>query len=101
VIVVADRLPAAVAPGEALALDVHVVSDLRIGVDGAEVTARLHWEGGERSWRWSGDVPADACQRVGTMQIVAPHADGELVLELECRHPSGTARNEYRSLLSG
>src|SRR4029453_12917403 len=29
VIVVADRLPAAVTPGEALALDVHVVSDRR------------------------------------------------------------------------
>ena len=40
VIVVADRLPATVAPGTALALDVHVVSDLRAAVDGARVSAR-------------------------------------------------------------
>ena len=39
VIVVADRLPATVAPGDALALDVHVVSDLRTQVDDAEITA--------------------------------------------------------------
>jgi len=35
VIVVADRLPATVAPRDALALDVHVVSDLRVAVDDA------------------------------------------------------------------
>lgn len=101
VIVVADRLPAALSPGDALALDVHVVSDLRTEIDGAEVTAHLRWTGGERSWRWQGDIPADACQRVGTMQIVAPASTGELVLELECRHPGGSATNEYRSTLSG
>ncbi|HEX4867019.1 MAG TPA: hypothetical protein VFV32_05275 [Acidimicrobiales bacterium] len=100
VIVVADRLPAAVAPGEPLALDVHVVSDLRTEIDGAEVTAQLRWEGGERSWRWRGDIPADSCQRVGTMQIVAPAAAGGLVLELACRHRDGTARNEYRSTVA-
>ena len=37
VIVVADRPPATVAPGEALALDVHVVSDLRVPIDAATV----------------------------------------------------------------
>ena len=46
VIVVADRLPATVTPGDALALDVHVVSDLRVAVDDARVTARLRWPGG-------------------------------------------------------
>ena len=49
------------APGEALALDVHVVSDLRAQLDDAEVTAALHWTGGSRTWRWRGDIPADGC----------------------------------------
>src|SRR5690606_23958181 len=60
VIVVADRLPETVAPGDALALDVHVVSDLREPMEGGVVTAELSWSGGARTWRWQGDVPADA-----------------------------------------
>ncbi|HEY9556587.1 MAG TPA: hypothetical protein VIR58_07625, partial [Acidimicrobiales bacterium] len=85
VIVVADRLPAEVGPGDAHALDVHVVSDLRHDIAAAEVTARLAWSGGERTWRWSGDIPADSCVRVGTVQLVVPEAEGDLTLELACR----------------
>jgi beta-mannosidase len=82
VIVVADRLPASVTPGDALALDVHVVSDLRVAVDDARVTARLDWPGGCHEWSWSGDIPADACVRVGTLQAVVPEAVGPLRLDL-------------------
>jgi beta-mannosidase len=81
VIVVADRLPATVAPGEPLALDVHVVSDLRVAVDDARVTARLEWPGGRHEWRWGGDIPADSCVRVGTLQAVVPEAEGPLCLD--------------------
>jgi beta-mannosidase len=85
VIVVADRLPPAVAPGEPLALDVHVVSDLRVAVDGARVTARLSWPGGGHSWRWTGDLDPDTCVRVGTIQalVPAPGAAGGGVLALD------------------
>ena len=79
----ADRLPAAVAPGDTLALDVHVVSDLRVAVDDARVTARLEWPGGRHEWRWGGEVPADSCVRVGTLQAVVPEAAGPLRLGLE------------------
>jgi beta-mannosidase len=82
VIVVADRLPATVAPRDPLALDVHVVSDLRVAIEEARVTARLEWPDGCHEWRWSGDVPADACVRVGTIQAVVPEADGPLRLDL-------------------
>jgi beta-mannosidase len=100
VIVVADRLLAVVAPGDALALDVHVVSDLRTPVEDAEITAQLCWAGGERSWRWRGDIPADGCQRVGTMQIVVPDASGPLVLTLACRHDGEQADNRYDATIS-
>ncbi|HET6775391.1 MAG TPA: hypothetical protein VFH36_18905 [Acidimicrobiales bacterium] len=87
VIVLADRLPPAVVGGEALALDVHVVSDLRVPVDGARVTARLSWPGGGHVWRWTGDVEPDSCARVGTIQVLVPDrgavATGVLALDLE------------------
>jgi beta-mannosidase len=86
VIVVADRMPASVEPGQALALDVHVVSDERQEIDDAMVTARLAWPGGEHAWRWGGAIPADTCVRVGTVQALAPTRPGPLSLELELRY---------------
>jgi beta-mannosidase len=72
VAVIADRLPATVAPGDPLALDVHVVSDLRTPVEGVVAEARLTWSGGGHTWRWSGDVAADGCVWVGAIQFVVP-----------------------------
>lgn len=82
VIVAADRLPAELVAGETIALDVHVVSDLRVPVDDLEVSARLRWMGGEQRWRFGGSVPADACVRVGTLQIEVPDRPGPLTLDL-------------------
>jgi beta-mannosidase len=98
VIVVADRLPPAVTPGQALALDVHVVSDKREPIEGARVAARLTWPGGEHLWRWTGDVPPDTCVRVGTLQFVVPEGpEGDdtpsgsaLSLALVLHHPPST-----------
>lgn len=82
VIVVADRLPAAVAPGDALALDVHVVNDRRDPVERATVAVTAEWMGGGHTWRFHGDVAADACARVGTVQFVVPDAVGPLALRV-------------------
>jgi beta-mannosidase len=82
VIVVADRLPPEVSGGETLALDVHVISDLRTPVEQLEVTARLSWSGGEQRWRFSGAIAADTCARVGTLQVEVPDRPGPLVLDL-------------------
>jgi beta-mannosidase len=83
VIVVSERLPAVVTPGDALALDVHVVSDLRVAIEGAVVTATLRWPGGSLSRSWEGDVPPDAVVRVGTLSVVVPDAPGALEIDLE------------------
>ncbi|MGH9083993.1 MAG: glycoside hydrolase family 2 protein [Acidimicrobiales bacterium] len=101
VIVVADRLPETVRGGDALALDVHVVSDLRTPIEGAIVTARLGWPAGERTWRWQGDVEADACVRVGTVQLVVPPGEGELALDLVCEHDGQTTDNRYTAVRTG
>jgi beta-mannosidase len=105
VIVVADRLPAAVAARDPLALDVHVVSDLRTRIDDAQVTATLTWPGGRHTWRWGGAVDADACVRVGTIQALAPDlgpdAAGVLVLDLELRRPGAdVVTNRYEARLA-
>ncbi len=83
VIVVADRLPARLRPGESVGLDVHVVNDGRAGLDGAEITARLSWPGGGQAWRWAGSVGADSVDRVGTVRFVTPDVEGEIALDLD------------------
>ncbi len=98
VIVVADRLPEVVRPGEHLALDVHVVSDLRVPVRGVEVVAEVGWPGGARIWRWGGDLPADSCERVGTVQLRVPEEAGALSLELRCRAGEHHADNRYDAI---
>jgi beta-mannosidase len=101
VIVVADRPAAAYTPGDPIALDVHVVSDLRVALDAVAVKATLHWTGGSHSWAWEGDVPADSCVRVGTMQAVAPDAPGPIVLDLELEHAQVKTSNRYDSVIGG
>jgi beta-mannosidase len=97
VIVVADRLPEHVTAGEAVALDVHVVSDLRTALEGGVVTARLTWAGGGHEWRWQGDVPPDSCVRAGTLQFQAPDVASELCLDLAYECGVTTAANRYTS----
>ncbi len=91
VIVVADRLPAVVAPGDPLALDVHVVSDRREPIAGVEAEVRATWAGDHHTWRFTGDVEADACVRVGTVSMVVPDAPGPLELELRLADGDGGA----------
>ena len=99
VIVVADRPDAEYRCGAPIALDVHVVSDLRTAIAGATVTARLGWRDGEHRWRWQGDIPADDCVRVGTVQAIAPDAPGSLTLDLELTAHGVKAANSYVSSL--
>jgi beta-mannosidase len=96
VIVVADWLPPVLAAGTAVALDIHVVSDRHQPL-GGEVTARLSWDGGHHSWRWHGDVAADACARAGTVSFVVPDSPGPLTLDLDLVGNDVAATNRYTS----
>lgn len=103
VIVTIDRPPAIVSAGDTLALDVHVVSDVRHVLRSVLVTATARWPGGTHAWRWQGDVAADDCTRVGALDIVVPTitpaTDGELAIDLTLEHPEATATNRYTSRL--
>jgi beta-mannosidase len=100
VIVVADRLPAEVTAGDTLALDVHVVSDVRQVLEHVVCTATLRWVGGHHSWTWEGDVPPDDCVRVGTAQFVVPDTAGELWFDLVLEHGDAVATNRYTTTIS-
>lgn len=100
VIVVADRLPATVAPGDPIALDVHAVSDLRVPCAEVTVSATMSWTNGRHSWRWTGDLDADCVVRVGTISFVAPAAVGPLILELELVAETVAASNRYESTIT-
>jgi beta-mannosidase len=95
VIVVADRPKEHYVPGDTLALDVHIVNDLRKPVQG-QVRAQLQWTGGAQEWRWEGEVPEDDCVRVGTVQAVVPDAPGPLTLSLALVGEAAVA-NRYDS----
>jgi beta-mannosidase len=99
VIVVADHLPANVVSGEAIALDVHVVSDLRVLLEDVHCTATLRWPGGNHQWSWRGDVPPDAVVRVGTAQFVVPDVAGGLWFDLTLEHTGAAATNRYTAIV--
>ena len=100
VIIVATRPQAFYRPGDQLSLDVHVVSDLRVAVGDLVATAVLRWPGGSREWRWAGDLPADACRKVGTVQLEIPDAPGALALELDLTGAGAAATNHYETSIS-
>lgn len=103
VIVVADRLPATVADGAALELDVHVVNDLRTDLNDARVSATLSWPGSSVTWEWTGDAPADSVVRIGAVTAVVRRTAellgdaGEVRLDLVLDHPDAQATNLDRA----
>jgi beta-mannosidase len=99
VIVTADRPLPVYRAGTRVALDVHVVSDLRTPLAGVVAVALLRWPGAEKAWRYKGDVPADSCVRVGRVDCILPASSepGPLTLELTLRWDGGGTSNSYRS----
>lgn len=93
VIVVADRLPVELRPGDAMLLDVHVVSDERVPLQDLAVTALLTWNGGEHRWAWNGSIGADTVARIGSINWIVPDALGPISLHLELM-ASGHARSD-------
>ncbi|HUW02526.1 MAG TPA: hypothetical protein VMW08_09270 [Acidimicrobiales bacterium] len=82
VIIVVDRPPAQVRPGERLALDVHVVSDIRTPIEAAKVHVTVAWDGGSLDWTFGGDVEADSVVKVGGLDFTAPEVSGPVLISL-------------------
>lgn len=104
VIITIDRLPEEVGSGDHFDLDVHVVSDLRRRLDGVIVSAHATWPGGERAWRWEGDIAADECVRVGRVRFDLPPdlptSDGDrLVIDLTLEAGDVVASNRDHTVI--
>lgn len=99
VIVVADRLPARVTPGQPIALDVHVVSDEREELVDAEIEAEITWRGDRHRWRFTGTVEPAGVSRVGTLSWVVPDAPGLATLSLSLSGPA-SANNRYDTTIT-
>ena len=95
VIVVADRMRDELVAGEAIAVDVHVVSDLHTLLEGVNCTATLRWPGGAHEWSWDGDVLPDSCVRVGVVRFVVPDVLGAIWLDLTLEHLDAVVTNRY------
>jgi beta-mannosidase len=99
VLVTVARPAAAYRPGDRLLLDVHAISDLRRPLEEVEARVTVRWPGGEKSWRYAGEVPADSCVRIGRIDQVLPSpvAAGSLHIDATLRWDGGTVTNAYRS----
>jgi beta-mannosidase len=99
VIVTATRPNISYRPSERINLDVHAVSDLRVPLSEAVARARLRWPGGQKDWRFSGDVPADSCVRIGRISHALPSlaAAGNINLDLTLNWAGGQTANSYVS----
>ena len=96
VIVVAERPKAAYAPGDAIELDVHVVSDRRIAVSGLQTTATITFgDGSSHQQIWRGECGADACVRVGTMRTTTPNVAGPVTVEVTTCGDGVDVSNQY------
>ncbi len=100
VIVVLERLPEFVVPGETFGLDVHVVNDMHVAIEDAVVDVRMRWVTGDHAWRFGGTVEADSCVLVGTLQFVVPDMPGLLGFDLTLEAPEIAVTNRYESLIS-
>lgn len=99
VIVVAEPPPPLLVPGTEVVLPVHVVNDLRVGLDRARVTARVCGEGWERPTTWEGDLAADRCQWVGDLSFTVPDRPQRLSIDLEVECGDVAATNRYRTVI--
>ena len=100
VLVVADRPPSIVTPGERLELDVHAVNDLRLPVDPAVVEVRASWAGGEQRWRFGGAVGPDECVKVGTVRFEVPDTLGALAFDITLTAGDVRSTNHYASVVT-
>jgi beta-mannosidase len=99
VIVTSDRPHPSYRPGQRFEVDLHAVSDLRSALDAVEARAVLRWPGGQRSWTFHGEIPADSCARIGHVMHLLPDdaPEGEISLDLLMSWPEGSTKNRYTS----
>ena len=83
VVVIADQLPGTTSCGKQLAVAVHAVSDLRQRLEDVSVKATVRCGDWMTERRWVGDLPADSCEHIGTVDFTVPDITGVLTIDVE------------------
>ena len=105
-VVVSDPLPRRLVGGHGVDVDLHAINDGREPVEAAVLDVHASWPGGNRAWRFGGDVPADGVVKVGRLRFDAPRVDepGDLTLALTLTAPTGEptalATNRYAATIT-
>jgi beta-mannosidase len=98
VIIVADPLPPVLRAGTPQSVAIHVVSDLREPLTGAEIRATVTFPDGQtHGSRWGGDVAADTCEFIAELDFTPPTTPGEIRLDLELITDDLAIANTYRT----
>ncbi|MDG1410827.1 MAG: hypothetical protein P8L46_00275 [Acidimicrobiales bacterium] len=98
VIIVADPLPRVLRADVAHRVAIHVVSDLREPISGAEIRATVTFpDGTTQSSRWGGDVTGDHCEFIADLEFTPLGTPGELRLDLEIVATNLVVANTYRT----
>ena len=78
------------------------MSDARISFSDIIVRADLsHGTEVQHGWTFQGDLPADSCVRVGTLEIDVPDITEPLVLDLHLSGPGLDVTNRYGTWVIG
>jgi hypothetical protein len=101
-------------PGQTHQLNIHVVSDLRDELTQATVSALVTIGDSVQQWRWSGNIAADDCTRVGHIDIVigndndndhlqhnvSDHSESVITIDLTLECGDVVATNRYTTALT-
>jgi len=79
---------------------VHLVNDLRDGIEFAVVDVVARWAGGEQRWRFGGSVDADEVIKVGRVDLVVPESVGPLTFKLQMTAGDLSSSNEYSTTIA-
>lgn len=99
-IITARHLDPVLTAGEQLRVPLYVINDRREAVSGMTVDAVARWAGGERRWRFGGDVEADSVHEIARIDLTVPDTPGALTFDLALDAPGFSVTNHYRSAIT-
>ena len=76
------------------------MSDLRESIADAEIEVVARWPGGDRRWRFGGDIDADDVTRVGRVEVRVPDTLGALTFELSLTAGDIAVTNRYGAAIT-
>lgn len=97
VIATFEGWPTCTHPGETVAGDIHVISDVRRPVRDARCAVRIAWDDGSAAWEFGGDLDPDRCTRVGRVSVTVPDHASRLIAEIEVVGDDLSVTNTYSS----